>query len=162
DSDTVHRTKLLDPHSLSYQQVDTDKQGRYRITKTYVTDPARDSVLMDISVTSLDGGHYTAYVLYDPSLANSGMHDSATTDHDARLARDTTGDPPVASAVVASPAFTATSNGYAGTSDGWTDLATDHRLDHRYASAPDGNVVQIGQLATDRHGTTNATVVLGF
>ncbi|MEP9381831.1 glucan 1,4-alpha-glucosidase [Nocardioides sp. KR10-350] len=161
DTDTTHRIRLLDPHSLSYQQVNTDKQRRYRITKTYVTDPARDSVVVSVRVTSLDGGRYSAYVLYDPSLANSGKHDSATTHGGALLASDTTGDTPVASALVARPAFTATSSGYAGSSDGWTDLADDHTLDHRYTNAPDGNVVQLGRLASTGR-TTSATVVLGF
>ncbi|MGN6168973.1 MAG: glucoamylase, partial [Solirubrobacteraceae bacterium] len=38
---TVQRTTLLDPHSLTYQQINTDKQHRWRLTKTYVTDPSR-------------------------------------------------------------------------------------------------------------------------
>ena len=161
DADTTHQVKLADPHSLTYQQVDTDKDGRYRITKTYVADPARSSVVVDVKVTSLDGGRYTAYVLYDPSLANSGMHDSGTTDGDVLLAADATTSDKVASALVASPAFTATSNGYAGTSDGWTDLKDDHTLDHAYTDAPDGNVVQVGRLAATGNGA-QATVVLGF
>ncbi|MBO0842573.1 MAG: glucan 1,4-alpha-glucosidase [Nocardioides sp.] len=157
DSDTTHRIRLVDQHSLTYQQIDTDKQHRYRITKTYVADPKRASVVVDVQVTSLDRGRYTAYVLYDPSLANSGMHDSASTDHGALLASDRTTDDKVASALVAKPGFTATSNGYSGTSDGWTDLATDHRLDHTYTDAPDGNVVQVGRLAGG-----HTTLVLGF
>lgn len=162
DRDTDQRIRLLDRESLSYQQVDTDKDRRYRVTKTYTTDPARDTVLLDVAVESLDGGRYSAYVLYDPSLANSGKHDSATTSGSTLLAADTTADTPVASALTASPAFTEVSSGYAGSSDGWTDLATDHTLDDHYASAPDGNVVQVGRLATDRHGRTRATIALGF
>ena len=38
--DTNHTLALTDPRSLSYQQVDTDPAGRFRITKTYTTDPA--------------------------------------------------------------------------------------------------------------------------
>jgi glucoamylase len=34
DQDTDHKLTLTDPRSLSYQQVDTDPSGRYRITKT--------------------------------------------------------------------------------------------------------------------------------
>jgi hypothetical protein len=39
--DTNHTLLLTDPRSLSYQQVNTDPAGRYRITKTYTTDPSR-------------------------------------------------------------------------------------------------------------------------
>ena len=38
-TDTIHRVRLLDPESLSYQQIDTAKSGKYVITKTYTTDP---------------------------------------------------------------------------------------------------------------------------
>ncbi len=162
ERDMRHRVQLLDSRSLSYRQVDTDKRGHYRVLKTYVTDPARSSVVVHIQVRSLDGGHYTAYVLYDPSLANSGMHDAGSTSGDTLVASDTSGDMPVASALTARPAFTATSNGYQGTSDGWTDLAADHRLDWRYRSADPGNLVQIGRLAPQHHGVSDATVSLGF
>jgi glucan 1,4-alpha-glucosidase len=162
DTDTTHRIQLLDRESLAYRQIDTDKDHRYRIVKTYTTDPDRNTVLLDVSMMSLDRGHYRAYVLYDPSLANSGKHDTATTSGSTLLASDTSTDTPVASALRATPAFTAVSSGYAGTSDGWTDLAGDHTLDHRYASAPDGNIVQVGELAADRGGRTHATIALGF
>src|ERR1700754_3358066 len=42
--DADHVTKLADPRSLTYRQVSTAKSGRWRITKTYVTDPARSTV----------------------------------------------------------------------------------------------------------------------
>src|SRR3954466_1161750 len=45
---TRHRVELLDSHSLSYRQVNTDRDGRYRIIKTYTTDPARSTVLIHV------------------------------------------------------------------------------------------------------------------
>jgi glucoamylase len=44
-----------DPRSLSPRQVVTARDGAWRITKTYVTDPARDVVLIDLDVRSLNG-----------------------------------------------------------------------------------------------------------
>src|SRR5215212_8414858 len=38
-ADTTHAVELADARSLTYRQVNTDSDGRYRITKTYVTDP---------------------------------------------------------------------------------------------------------------------------
>src|SRR3954464_8368848 len=38
-ADTTHAVRLDDPRSLTYTQINTAKSGRYRITKTYVTDP---------------------------------------------------------------------------------------------------------------------------
>jgi glucan 1,4-alpha-glucosidase len=160
---TTHRVELVDPRALIYRQVNTDKDGRYRISKTYAADPRRSTVLVDVRVDSLDGGAYTAYVLYNPSLANSGRHDSASAVGSALVAQDTSSATKVASALVASPPFSRVSNGFSGVSDGWTDLQTDHQLDWTYAAAADGNVVQIGQLGTNgRGGPLKATVALGF
>ena len=44
-----------DPRSLTPRQVVTARDGAWRITKTYVTDPARDVVLVDMDVRSLNG-----------------------------------------------------------------------------------------------------------
>ena len=103
-----------------------------------------------------------SYALYDPSLANSGKHDVGSTRGHTLVARDTSGDTPVASAFAARPAFTATSNGFSGVSDGLTDLATDHRMNWHYDPAEAGNLVQVGRLARGRHGVTRATLALGF
>ena len=160
---TTHRVELADPRALTYRQINTDTDGRYRITKTYATDPARSSLLVDVRVDSLDGGRYTAYVLYNPSLANSGQHDSASSSGSALLAHDTSTNTTVATALVAQPAFDAVSSGFSGASDGWTDLRTDHRMDWTYTAAEDGNVVQIGRLASQGQGNSiKATLSLGF
>jgi glucan 1,4-alpha-glucosidase len=154
---TTHAIELVTDSALVYRQVNTDIQRRYRITKTYVTDPLRATVLVDVRFQSLDGGRYSVYALYDPALNNSGRHDSGAVSGGALVASDAD----VASALVADERFLATSNGYAGVSDGWTDLA-DHKLDNLYASAPDGNVVQTARLALDGKRDTRLTLALGF
>lgn len=156
-SATTHRARRVDARGLTYQQVDTARSGRYRITKTYVTDPARSTVLVDVRFQPLRPGPYRVYALYDPSLGNGGMDDSGRSAGGALLAADAT----VASALVASPALGATSSGYLGRSDGWTDLAADHRLDWRFGSAPRGNVVQVAELPGLARGG-HSTLALGF
>ena len=76
--DAVHRTELAGPGSLTYRQVNTARSGRWRITKTYVADPARSAVLADVTFESLTGRPYQLYVLADPAravaaTANSGL-----------------------------------------------------------------------------------------
>jgi glucoamylase len=154
---TVQTTRRVDARGLTYQQVDTARSGRYRITKTYVTDPARSSVLVDVRFRPLDRGSYRVFVRYDPSLGNNGMDDTGRTTGDALVAADTG----TASALVAAPALGARSSGYLGASDGLTDLAADHRLDGRFDAVRPGNVVQVAELpglARTGHGT----LVLGF
>jgi glucan 1,4-alpha-glucosidase len=162
-SGTNHSTRLVDRRALVYEQVNTDKDGRYEITKTYFTDPARSTVLVDVTLRSLDGGRYTVYVHYDPSLANSGMHDSGRTQDGALVAEDTSGNVPVASALIANRSFSATTTGFAGVSDGWTDLADDFDLDETHAAADDGNIVQTGRLKLQgTRRSLTGTIALGF
>jgi glucoamylase len=154
---TNHRTELIDERSLTYRQTNTDKAGRFRLTKTYVTDPTRDALLIDVEFASLTDEPYQVYVLYDPSLTNDGMDDSGTSQPYALL----TSDGETASAVTAWPRFTRTSSGFLGTSDGWTDLQ-DAKMDWAYTSAPDGNVVQTARTALDGTETRRMTLSLGF
>jgi glucoamylase len=156
---TTHRVQLVDNRALEYRQVDTDIDGKYRLTKTYVTDPDRSTVLVDVNFESLSGKPYQLYVLFDPSLNNGGMNDSATSQNGQLLANDDK----VASALVAAPEFGQVSSGYLGTSDGWTDLKDDKKMDWNYRSANSGNVVQtartsINGLPDNQH----LTLSLGF
>jgi glucoamylase len=158
-TDTIHSVRLLDPQSLSYQQVDRAKSGKYLITKTYTTDPARSTVLVDIDFRSLTGQAYQVYVLHDPALTMTGDNDTGSTQRGALVATDGT----TSDAVVPSSDFLKTSSGYQGASDGWTDLATDHQLDWAYTADQPGNVVQIGQTRlTGRTGQQHLTLAIGF
>jgi len=161
-TDMRHRTLRPDPRSLRFREVNVDKGGRYRIVETFVTDPRRDALEVRIRFQSLDGGRYRLYALYDPSLANSGMDDHGGTAGHTLVASDAHGN--VSSALMSKPRFGATSTGYLGTSDGWTDLKGDQRLDHTYHSAGQGNIVQIGRITgvTGRPGHQSARLSLGF
>ncbi|HEX8151206.1 MAG TPA: glucan 1,4-alpha-glucosidase [Pyrinomonadaceae bacterium] len=175
--DTVSRI-VPDADSLSFTQTNTAKNGEYRIEKRYVTDPQRNVVLVRVRFR----GHlkrrendYRLYVYYDPSLGNSGLHDTAYTRGRALLARD--GDK--ASALLASAGggspdqdgFVRTTNGFLGTSDGLTLLREGTRGSFPpefapYGRAEDGNVVQLGELpepAIEReYCCTDYTLALGF
>ncbi|MEV4705095.1 glycoside hydrolase family 15 protein [Actinoplanes sp. NPDC049316] len=153
------RTDLTDPRSLSYRQTFTDRAGRWRLTAAYATDPARATVLIDLTLTTTPGHPHDLYAVYDPALANTRGDDSGRTRGDALLATDG----PTAGALVGSPAFAATSNGFRGVSDGWTDLLTDGRLDWRHPAANTGNLVQTAALRlAGPPGHRHATLALGF
>jgi len=158
-TDTTHRVRLLDPQALTYQQTDRAKSGKYEITKTYVTDPARSAVLVDIEFRSLTGDPYQVYVLHDPALTMTGDDDTGSTQDGALVATDGTS----SDAVVPSRGFTKSSSGYEGVSDGWTDLAGDHRMDWSYTASHPGNVVQIGQTSlSGLTGRQHLTLAIGF
>jgi glucoamylase len=160
DSDSsVQITRLAGLRSPTFRQVDTDRAGRWRLTKTYVADPARATVLVDVRFQSLTGRPYQLYVLAHPALLNDGMHNSAS----CAGARLVASGGRAAAAVLTSPRLRATSCGYEGASDGWTDLSSHHRMTWHYRSAPNGNVMQLGQTALNGRGRhQRLTVALGF
>lgn len=133
--DTIHRFEVVDSRALLFRQINTAKSGNYAITKTYVTDPQRSTILIQIDYSSRTANRL--YVYYDPSLNNSGLHDSAWNEGEALLSQD--GDK--ASALISDSGFARAdegfrdwikpsersagleiSNGYLGTSDGLSEL----------------------------------------
>lgn len=155
---TTHRVRLLDAHSLTYQQVDRARSGKYVITKTYTTDPRRSTVLIHVRFRSLTGRPYRVYVLHDPALTMTGDDDTGGTRGGALVASDGH----TADALVASSGFRRTSSGYQGTSDGWTDLARDHVMNWTYTAPTPGNVVQLGRTRLDGTGHQRLTLAIGF
>ena len=71
---TRHAITLTDKRSLTYRQVTSTP--RYRIVKTYVTDPARNALLIDVRFRSRTGRKLALYALADPALSNNGNDDS--------------------------------------------------------------------------------------
>ncbi|HEX6183849.1 MAG TPA: glycoside hydrolase family 15 protein [Pyrinomonadaceae bacterium] len=176
ERDTVSQI-IPDTDSLSYTQVNTALNREYRIEKRYVTDPQRNVVLVRVRFQShlkRVENDYRLYVYFDPSLGNSGMHDTAFTEDGALVARD--GDK--ASALVASSdggagGFTRTANGFLGTSDGLTQMLKAPLKSGsfppefvQYERAEDGNVVQLGELPRPAFERLRArgeyTLALGF
>jgi glucoamylase len=152
--DATHRIEIIDPRALSFRQINAAKSGAWTITKTYTTDPERHTVLIDVSFKSRTPA--ALYVYYDPSLNNSGLHDSAWVQGDALLASDAG----KTSALLSSTGFIEMTNGYLGTSDGLTQLRAGGRgrLSNQYLRAADGNAVQLARV----HGGQPFTLALGF
>src|SRR3954462_15768587 len=115
----------------------TSRARNYKLTATYITDPARDSVLVH---TRFDGpSNLHLYVRLDPTVGGHGGGgsdnagpDSATADRSALVAGDPTTETVAVNRDYAQPTFLAlkadcgfeqASAGYAGTaSDGLTQL----------------------------------------
>jgi glucoamylase len=155
----THSTTQIDPRSLTYREVDTGPGARWRLVTTYVTDPARSALRIRVGFTSLDGRAYRLYTTFEPTLTNTPTNDSGFSRAHSLVAFDGSS----ASALRARPAFTATSTGFRGTSDGWTDLSRDGRMNWHFSSARAGNLVQTGRTTlTGRPGHRALTLTLGF
>src|ERR1051326_7620634 len=62
--DTLHRLELPNPNSLTFRQINRAKTGAYTITKTYITDPRRSSVLIRVEFDTQTNAQL--HVLFDP------------------------------------------------------------------------------------------------
>jgi glucoamylase len=108
------QTRVVDPKSLLFAQTASDPGGRWKLTATYVTDPARATVLAGVRFTAKGKGRYSVHAVYEPALADTRADDTVSSGPGGTL---TATDGKAASALVAQPAFSATTNGYRGTSD---------------------------------------------
>src|SRR3954451_22489903 len=135
--------------SLTYTQ--TLQTKRWQLTKTYVTDPKRATVLIRVRLLSLDAKPHRLTLRLDPQLYNDGRDDVAWTRGPALLSHDRH----MAAALVARPAFGRTSSGFAGHDN---DL-----LAHEYDALRPGNVVQAARTrVTGLSGHRDLTLALSF
>jgi glucoamylase len=157
----------------------TDASHHFRLVTTYITDPARDTVLMQ---TRLEGNtrNLHLYARLDAHVngnggggtqnagANSGTVDTSTNDqipvifstNTVTNATNRTYAVPTYMALAANTPISNASVGYAGTaSDGLTQLDASHTLTS-YTDAPDGHIVATEALIPGRGG--QFTLALGF
>jgi len=132
-------------NSLYFNQITSSESGKWLILKSYITDPKSNTVLLRVRFLPSDK-ELQLYVYYDPSLANTGMHDTAWNQGEALLARDKD----ISSALIASAPLSEISNGFYQTSDGLEQLKSNGKIVTPYARAENGNVVQIAKVKVER------------
>src|SRR4051794_20957832 len=139
------------PGSLTFRQI--TETSRWKLTKTWYTDPARASVLADVKFESKTRHPLRLYVLADPAASDTLNDDRGR----GMVAWDASS----ASAVDADPGLRQQSAGYRGTpSDPWIDLQ-DGRLSGSVADAP-GNVVEGALTALDGKRRRSMKLAIGF
>ncbi len=178
-------TVAADPSGMACTVTATSASHGYRLVTTYITDPARDTVLMDTRLAAAPGsdtdiGKLQLYARLDAHVngdggggsqnagGNTGTIDSSTgssvpvvySKSVASQAANRSYAVPTYMALRASSPAAAASVGYAGTaSDGLTQLDTARTLT-AYDSAPDGHITATEDV-TPRHGG-EVTLALGF
>lgn len=142
----IHTIKALQPDSLTFQQVNTANSGEWKITKTYVTDPETNSIVVNVRFETKNKGLFL-YLYYDPSLNNTGLHDTAWTEKGSLLASD--GDK--TSSIVLSTGISLATNGFLGVNDGLSELRKSG--DGSFTPidrAENGNVVQTAYIGSNK------------
>src|SRR5690348_1327913 len=133
------------PGIPAFQLTNSCVQGRYRIEKEILADPAR-SVVLQRTVFHPSGSQYRLYVLAAPHLGNRGSGNTAWVgDYKGvpMLFAERNGN---AMALASSAPWARRSVGYVGTSDGWQDLNRHKRMLWDYARAENGNVAMTGEI----------------
>ena len=115
-------------------------------------------MLVRVRFESLTGRKLRVYVLHDPGLSNEGNDDSGASQGGGLVSWDGK----AAAALLSSEGFRRRSSGFLGTSDGWTDLRDDHRMNWEYSPARNGNVVQLARLPLNGRRRDRLTLALGF
>jgi glucoamylase len=147
-------TKPLGKPGLTFVQVTQAPELKWAIQKTYITDPSRNSVAIEVEFWA--DSDFALYLYYDPSLANSGMHDTAWTAGQTLIAQDGK----IVSALAASVKLTEISNGFVGRDDWSNQIKQNGRIVNMIERAENGNVVQIARVNNNLHRPF--TIVLAF
>ncbi|NLM94495.1 MAG: glucan 1,4-alpha-glucosidase [Firmicutes bacterium] len=158
--DTIQSVQLVHPLALAYRLINTDKEGKYRLVKTVITDPFRNSLLMKVNFMALEGrvDDYKLYLYTDPHVNNSGWCDVGYCGTYRGQELFLAGEGPIWMAVGSSAPWAKSSVGFCGRSDGLEDLHRSFGLQHTYDQAIDGNIAHIAQI----EGRDEFTVVMGF
>jgi glucan 1,4-alpha-glucosidase len=159
---TIHECEIVTTDALIYRQINTAKNGKYRIEKTYVTNPHAHSVLCDVKFHALIGNieDYQLYIYAQPIVSNGPNDDTAMIEKSDRtylVACDAS----AALAVTTTVPFCMASVGQVGVSDGMEDLKSKFQLINSYDKAPHGPVALVGKLslsATASVGAATATL----
>ncbi len=169
---------IADTGGMACRVTASANRGTYQIVTDYITDPARNTLLMRVTFVPESNG-LQLYVRFDPTVngnggggPGNGGADSATVagspDHPILVASDPVTATNAANRDYAQPVFaaldgtfTAASTGFAGSeSDGIVQLDASHGLATTFPDARDGNVVATAQVALDDEGS--AVLALGF
>jgi glucoamylase len=178
-------TVAADPTGMACTVTATNAEHGYRLTTTYITDPARDTVLMRTRLAALPGSGTSVaglhlYARLDAHVNGNGGGGSQNAGGNTGVIDTSTGSPvpvisstntvtnavnrdyavPTYMALDADPSAPAAGVGYAGTaSDGLTQLDATRALTP-YNSAPDGHIVATEDVTPAAGGPV--TLALGF
>lgn len=161
----------------------TAKSGKYALVNTYLTDPARDSVVVRTRFLAKtnEANSFKLFVRLDANAGGNGGGGSANGGADTAVVDTSTGSPvpvsfdtktasqanrtayavPSYLALKADRPFDGVSSGFVGTaSDGLTQLYATHAIGPVSTTATDGNVEQTAGVQRNHDG--EATLALGF
>ncbi len=153
----------IDPDALAVRVIASDLNGRYTVTKEFITDPHHPVVLMNVKIEGDEAilSRLKCYALLAPHLEDGGAGNSARSIDVAGQRCLLAWKNGTSLAMGADCGFTRSSCGYAGTSDGFQDLSTDMKMNWQFGQALDGNIAVTGEIDVARHRQFTLAIALG-
>ena len=144
--DNTH--EFLAPNTLGYRITNVDPRGQYRIVKEVIADPHQPCVLIHTRVEA-DADmlrKLRLFALLAPHLevGGRGNDGNVVETHWGKVLTAHKGRDWLA--LGASAPLLRCSCGYVGSTDGWTDLDRDFRMDWEFDCARDGNIALTGEI----------------
>ncbi|HZY62211.1 MAG TPA: glycoside hydrolase family 15 protein [Edaphobacter sp.] len=154
----------LDADALAVHVTGTDPDGRYTVTKEFISNPHHSTVLMNVKITGRDEAFLSrlkCYVLLAPHLDVGGAGNSARSVDVAGRRCLLAWKENVSLAMGADCGFTRSSCGYVGTSDGYQDLCKDLSMSWQFGEALNGNIAVMGEIEVATHREFTIAIALG-
>jgi glucoamylase len=138
----------IDPKALAVRVVANDLQGRYTVTKEFISDPHHPVVLMNVRITGDEAilSRMKCYALLAPHLDGGGAGNSARSIEVAGQRAILAWKNGASLALGVDCGFTRSSCGYVGSSDGYQDLSSNMQMDWHFGQALNGNIAVMGEI----------------
>lgn len=155
-------TEQIEEGVPAFRVTNVARDGRYRIEKLVISDPARPSLMQRITFTPLVGtlADYRVYALLAPHLVNAGMNNSAWISEQRDVTLLYASGRLRYLALGSSLPWRSRSVGFVGKSDGFHQLSETGRLEPQYQRADEGNVAITAEIGFGDENTVD--LVLGF
>lgn len=160
--DCESTTRQVEDGIPAFSVSNRSRDGRYRIEKHVISDPARPSLIQKVTFAPLVGSlaDYRVYALLAPHLVNAGMDNSAWIGEQRDITLLYASGRSRYLALGSSLPWRSRSVGFVGVSDGYQQLSRNGRLEPQYQRADDGNVALCAEIGFD--GDNSVELVVGF
>ncbi len=144
--------------------VASDLDGRYTVTKEFISDPHHPVVLMNVKISGEEDvlSRLKCYALLAPHLNGGGAGNSARSIDVAGQRCLLAWKGETSLAMGADCGFIRSSCGYVGSSDGYQNLSKDLRMSWQFGQALDGNIAVMGEIDLTRHREFTIAISFGY
>ena len=154
----------IDDQALAIRVVGSPPDGRYTVTKEFITDPHHPVVLMNVKITGDEEllSRPKCYALLAPHLDGGGAHNSARSLQIAGRRCMLAWKDRISLAFGVDCGFTRSSCGFVGSSDGYKDVSEHMRMSWNFGQALDGNIALTGEIDVSKNREFTVAIAIGM